>query len=77
MNQSLASEGQLGKPRSREDYITHYTDVLPSNKTIARMKHLMAIQQEKNAALTLLDALPDEVITIHYDTTTRRRLDGE
>ena len=36
----------------------------------------MAIQQERNAALALLDAAADDVITVHYDTR-RKRLNGE
>ena len=55
-----------------------YKDVRPSVKTIARMRHLMAKQQESNAALALLDtAIPSDVVTLHYDTTTRKRLIGE
>ena len=41
------------------------------------MKHLMAIQEERNAALALLDTLPSDAVTLHYDTTTRKRLNGE
>ena len=37
----------------------------------------MALQEERNAALAILDAMPEDVLTIHYDTTTRRRLNGE
>ena len=38
---------------------------------------MQAIQQERNAALAILDASPEDRITIHYDTTTRRRIAGE
>ena len=63
-------------PRSKQDYIK-YQDVLPSHKSVDHMKHLMAIQEERNAALALIDAMPDEVATMKYDTTSRRRLKGE
>ena len=52
-------------------------DVLPSIKTISRIKHLMAIKQESNIALALLDTMPSDVVTVHYNTTTRERLNGE
>lgn len=65
------------KPRTKEEYQSKYKDVIPSKKTIGRVKHLMALQEERNAALAILDAMPKDVLTIHYDTTTRRRLNGE
>ena len=64
------------RPRSKQQYV-NYECVLPSKKSIDRMKQLMAIQEERNAALALLDGLPDEVMTVKYDTTSRRRLNGE
>ena len=54
--------------------------MLPSVKTIARLKHLMAIQQERNAALAILNTIPSDAATVHYNTTTtttRKRLNGE
>lgn len=65
------------KPCTKEDYSENYQDVLHSAKTITRMKHLMAIQKEENAALALLDAAHDDVVTVHYDTTTQKRVNGE
>ena len=64
------------RPHTEEQYF-HYKNVLPSPKTIRKMKHLMAIQAERNAALALLDTTPSDVVTFHYDTTTRKRLNGE
>ena len=55
----------------------HYKDVLLSAKTIRRMKHLMAISQERNAALTLLEFVPSDVVTVHYDITQQKHLNGE
>ena len=36
----------------------------------------MDIQQERNATSSILDSVP-KVTTIHYDTTMRKRLNGE
>ena len=38
------------KPHTLSDYNSRYTNVLPSSKVIADTKHLLAIQQERNAA---------------------------
>ena len=34
------------KPRSSDDYVEYYTNVLPSHKVIADIRHLSSIQQE-------------------------------
>lgn len=54
-----------------------YKDVLLSVKTIARMKHQMTIQKKRNTALTILDTIPSGVVIVHYDSTTRNRLNGD
>ena len=64
------------RPYTKNEYM-EYRDVLPSAKTIRKMKHLMAIQEERNAALAVLDTVPSDVVTFHYDTTKRKRLNGE
>ena len=69
-------EPQSKRPHTSEEY-SRYKDVLPSSKTIRKMKHLMDIQEERNAALAILDTTPSDVVTLHYDTTTRKRLSGE
>ena len=57
------------------DYRERYNNVLPSVKIIADKKHLLAIQQERNAALAILDASDDELATaLHFDTTSRKRI---
>ena len=54
------------------------THVLPSQKVIANTKHLLLIQQEQNAALALIETSEEEsMTTLHYDTTTRKRINGE
>ena len=66
------------KPRTSDDYVEHYTNVLPSRKVIADTKHLLSIQQERNAALALIETSEEEsMTTLHYDTTTRKRINGE
>ena len=47
-------------------------------QNLADTKHLLAIQQERNAALAILDASDDELATtLHFDTTSRKRIKGE
>ena len=64
------------KVRSKIQY-RDYCEVIPSTKTIMKMKHLLAIQQERNTALALLDTVPSDPVTLHYDTTKRKHLNGE
>ncbi|KAK6179055.1 hypothetical protein SNE40_011501 [Patella caerulea] len=64
------------RPKSKEDY-EKYKFVLPSARVINREKHLQAIQAERNCALAMMDADPEDVIAIHYDTTKRRRIQGD
>ena len=54
-----------------------YCEVIPSTKTIMKMKHLLAIQQERNTALALSDTVPLDPVTSHFDTTKRKHLNGE
>ena len=54
-----------------------YKYVLPSALVINRKKHFQAIQAERNCALALIDAEPEELCTMHYDTTKRRRIQGD
>ena len=64
------------RPKTKEDY-EKYKLVLPSARVINREKHLQAIQVERNCALAMLDADPDDVIAVHYDTTKRRCIQGD
>ena len=64
------------KPRKHEEY-TIYKDVLPSAKTINSYKHNKALQQEIDAAVALKNKDEKTKITLHYDTTSRSRIDGE
>lgn len=37
----------------------------------------MTIQKKRNTALTILDTIPSGVVIVHYDSTTRNRLNGD
>lgn len=64
------------KPRTLKDYES-YRYVLPSEKSVNTHKHLKALNQEIEAADALLNKEPDSKATLHYDSTTRSRLEGE
>ena len=51
--------------------------VLPSKRTIADHKQVMASEIESEAALMLLRKECDTKVTIHFDTTSRSNIDGE
>ena len=76
--QDTEAELLAKKPRTSSDYNSRYTNVLASSKVIADTKHLLAIQQERNAALAMLDMSDDDcVTTLHFDTTSRKRINAE
>lgn len=64
------------KPRTAEDYEA-YSKVLPSHKTISTYKHKQALMMEITAAKALMNKSSDTKIVLHYDTTSRSRIDGE
>ena len=64
------------KPQTAEDYKS-YKYVLPSEKSINTYKHLKAMHQEIIAAESLMNKNGDTKVTLHYDTTSRSRLEGE
>ena len=68
--------GTKKPPVSKDDYAV-YKNVLPSPKTIADYKQILAVQEEHDAASTLYNMTPDVKCTLHYDTTQRCRIDGE
>ena len=63
------------KPKTNRYYCRH-ENLICSQKTIVKMKHLMTIQDEKDANLALLNTLLSDRITLHYDTTMQKRLNG-
>ena len=64
------------RPHTSKDW-ERYKYVLPSAHVINKEKHLQAIQVERNCALAILDPEPEDGITVHYDTTLRRRIRGK
>ena len=74
----IEAEPLAKKPRPSSDYNSRYTTVLPSSNVIADTKHSLAIQQERNTALAILDMSDDDcVITLHFDTPSRKRINRE
>ena len=64
------------KPRTAEDYQS-YSHVLPSEKSVNNFKHKKAIAQEIIAAKALHSKKSTTKVTLHYDTTSRSRIDGD
>ena len=64
------------KPRTINEYL-QYKYVLPSRKVVESFKHNKAIRQEVLAAESLVEKKKDTKITLHYDSTTRSKIDGE
>ena len=61
---------------SKQDYIP-YKNVLPSPRTLNDHKQLLAVQAEADAANALYTKATTSRCTLHYDTTSRARIDGE
>ena len=64
------------KPRSADDY-ERYKDVLPSSKVVSSYKHSKALCQEIVAAKMMMNKEVGSKLILHYDTTSRSRVDGE
>lgn len=64
------------KPRTIKDY-EQYKNVLPSIKAVNTYKHLKAMHQEIEAAEALMNKDENTKVTLHYDTTSRSRIEGE
>ena len=70
-------EPQLPKQiRRKEDY-SIYRYVLPSKKVIGCYKHDKSLHQEIVAGKALGELDPGTRVTLHFDTTSRSRIDGE
>ena len=63
-------------PVTKDDYLP-YRNVLPSPKTINDYKQLSAVQEESDAASCLYHMPSNINCTLHYDTTSRCKIDGE
>ena len=63
-------------PTSKEDYKV-YEYVIPSARTLNDHKQAMAIKHERDAALALYDIPQGIKVTLHFDTTSRSKIDGD
>lgn len=62
--------------KSKDDYAA-YKYVLPSNKVVASCKHEKALHQEIIAGNALGNLDTGTRVTLHFDSTSRSRIDGE
>ena len=67
---------QLKKPRTSDDY-KEYKNVLPSSTSVNKFKHKKALKQEIIAAKALYSKKTTTTVTLHVDTTTRSRINGD
>ena len=68
---------QKNKPQScKKDYIP-YQNVLPSAKTLNEYKLLLAVQEQAEAANALFNIPQSVKCTLHYDTTSRCKIDSD
>ena len=67
---------QPKKPRFSTDYEI-YQNVLPSDKSFKTYKHKKALRQKIIAAKALHSKKDTTAVTLHFDTTSRSRIDGE
>ena len=51
--------------------------MLPSTKSLNNHKQVLAIQHEKEAATALYMIQPGTKVTLHFDTTSRSKIDGD
>ena len=73
----LATQSQSKKPCCAEDYKSKYQYVLPDKRTVSDFKHKKSLHQEIQAAKALANKKEGTRVTLHYDTTSRSRVDGE
>ena len=69
-------EQEIKKPRTAEDYAL-YSDIYPDTKTIANHKHGQSLYREYEAASALINKKPEDKVILHFDTTSRSRIEGE
>ena len=63
-------------PSSINDYRV-YENVLPTPKTLNDFKQVLAIQHERDAAVALSTMKPGTKVTLHFDATSRSKIDGD
>ena len=78
---AIPEESETGEPfnkksRTSDDYV-RYKNVSPDVKSITEYKHRKELYQEIHATNVLINNPESNKITLHYDTTSRSRIDGE
>ena len=71
-----SSEPKMGKPRSSEE-CKNYQYILPDSRVVNEFNHQKAWLQEITAAKALAKKADTTRVMLHYDTTSRCRIDGE
>ena len=71
-----SDEPRKKKPRTEEDYQL-YANVLSSEKSVNNFKHKKALTQEIIAAKALFSKKETTKVTLHYDRTSKSRIDGD
>jgi hypothetical protein len=64
------------RPRSAKDF-SKFAHILPSPQVVSDEKHNLAIVREGDAAKALLEKPEKSKATLHYDSTTRAKIQGE
>ena len=72
-----ADEPVSKRPRTASEYQTNYRYVLPSRNISGDFKHDKAMKQEITAAEVISSKTDGTKVTLHYDTTSRSKIDGE
>ena len=70
-----ATKKQKTRPITKDDYLK-YKYVLPSSKTV-EYKHQQAAQEERGAAVALINKTAHHNVTLHFDTISQNHIDGE
>ena len=63
-------------PISKDDYEV-YQNVIPSARSLNDYKQVLAIQHEREAAIALNEITPNMKVTLHFDATSRSKIDGD
>ena len=71
-----SDEPRKKKSRTAEDYQL-YANVLPSEKSVNNFKPKKALTQEIIAAKALFSKKETTKVTLHYDRTSKSRIDGD
>ena len=70
------STDKLKIPTTKDDYQV-YENVIPSSRSLNDHKQVLAIQHERETALALHEIPPGTKVTLHFDATSRSKIDGD